>query len=118
MLNNQKKKGRMERQGNDVNKKSENIKEEQNIAGKKEKDKKKEKRERERERERDNIKVEGIEVIDKTYAKSLIFSPQFREIEFCWAQREHSWTYYFLPNSTPSQQGKSFVAYQYTAIVA
>ena len=49
MLNNQKKKGRRERQGNDVNKKSENIKEEQNIAGKKEKDKKKEKRERERE---------------------------------------------------------------------
>ena len=46
MLNNQKKKGRRERQGNDVNKKRENIKEEQNIAGKKEKTKRR-KRERE-----------------------------------------------------------------------
>lgn len=53
MLNNQKKKGRRERQGNDVNKKRENIKEEQNITGKKEKDKKKEKKKRQQQRERE-----------------------------------------------------------------
>ena len=41
MLNNQKKKGRRGRQGNDVNRKRENTKEEWNIAGKKEKDEKK-----------------------------------------------------------------------------
>ena len=53
--------------GNDVNKKRENIKEEWNIAGKKEKDKQKIKIIKiikKTQRERDNIKVEGIEVIE------------------------------------------------------
>ena len=52
-------------------KKRENIKEEWNISGKKKKKKqnknkkKKTKTKTEKQRERDNIKVEGIEVIDK-----------------------------------------------------
>ena len=53
MLNNQKKKGRRGRQEMTSIKKKENIKEGWNIAGKKK-----------NQRERDNIKVEGIEVIE------------------------------------------------------